>query len=90
MSRPTHEITLFLHTETDKAWMVNQSPLHGRPPTPHVWLPKSQCVEVRRSIVRHPGAGTGALAPDAILGTHITLDVPEWLIEKNDLEDLVA
>jgi hypothetical protein len=87
---PSHEITLFLHSETDKAWMVNESPLHGKPPTPHIWLPKSQCTEVRRSSVPHPNAGKGVVAPGAKLGTNITLDVPEWLIAKNDLEDLVA
>ena len=74
MSR--HEITLYLHHETDKAWMVNESNLSGRPPTPHVFLPKSQCEEVRRL---HHG----------LQGTQITLDVPMWLIEKNDLENLV-
>jgi hypothetical protein len=87
-SREKHEITLFLHMETDKAVMVSDNPMRhaGR----NIWLPKSQCDEVRRTTVPHPGAGNGHLAPDASLGTNITLDVPMWLIEQNDLEELVG
>ena len=77
-----HQITLYLHAETDRAWMVNQSPLYNKPPTAHIWLPKSKCEEVSRATRRREGS-------EYIIGTEITLEIPMWLIEKNDLEGLL-
>ena len=79
MSRETYEIALFLHAETDAAWLVSQSPVRNDASTTCVWLPKSQCEEVNRS----------TRASGSTSGISIRLNVPLWLIEKNDMEDLV-
>lgn len=68
------EITLYLHGDTDKALMLSEKP-DVNMNRHKFFLPKSQVEEVRRSTTMGV--------------TAITLAVPDWLIRKHGLENLV-
>lgn len=68
----TAEITLYFHTETDKAILVGEGYLAND--SGHVWLPKSQ-ISYAFTGLDH---GT----------RQVTIEAPEWLLIKNGLEHL--
>ncbi len=74
MSNETHDVTLYFHTETDKAILVGES--YMRDDSGHVWLPKSQV----------DYAFTGKLDHGTRM---VVVTAPEWLLIDKGLEDLV-
>ena len=63
------ELDLYLHAETGRAWLVSEDGDRDS----GVWLPKSQCIELRRVLGPRN-------EPDEIV-----IDVPEWLCREKDL-----
>jgi hypothetical protein len=70
-------IRLWLHAWTEKGVLVGYSPITTdaeRRGEAH-WLPKSHIEELDRTLVRRTTDG-------AILGTVLTLAVPQWLVDR--------
>jgi hypothetical protein len=69
------------HADTDKAILVSLSPITPRKHE-EIWLPKSQVKITARENVENPGFGTEPHIAQ-YRGTLLTLELPDWLVEKN-------
>lgn len=67
-------LTLWLHSWTDKALLVSPSFISHTAERKGAWLPLSQIKQLKRETVE---------LKTKTLKTQVTLDIPQWLIDKN-------